>query len=162
MLAEGRHSVSLFIYFLRCKDDFQFQTLKSKKSFVLESMKHKKQFDEALAMVWWVKNLTAGVSIMVQRKWICLVSMRMRVRSLASLSGSGIWCCHELWCRSQMWLGSPCCGCDIGCQLAVAPIRSLAWEVLYAAGAALKSKKKKRIRLQWGLGCCQGTGLFLA
>ena len=25
---------------------------------------------------------------------------------LASLSGSGIWHCHELWCRSQMQLGS--------------------------------------------------------
>ena len=28
------------------------------------------------------------------------VSMRMRVRSLASLSGLRIWRCHELWCRS--------------------------------------------------------------
>ena len=28
------------------------------------------------------------------------------VRSLASLSGSGIWHCPELWCRSQMQLGS--------------------------------------------------------
>ena len=35
-----------------------------------------------------------------------LVSMRMPVRSLALLSGSEIWCCHELWCRSQMSLGS--------------------------------------------------------
>ena len=26
--------------------------------------------------------------------------MRMQVRSLASLSGLRIWCCHELWCRS--------------------------------------------------------------
>ena len=34
------------------------------------------------------------------------VSMRMQVGSLASLSGLRIWCCHELWCRSQMWLGS--------------------------------------------------------
>ena len=24
----------------------------------------------------------------------------------ALLSGLGIWHCHELWCRSQMWLGS--------------------------------------------------------
>ena len=28
------------------------------------------------------------------------------VRSLASLRGLGIPHCHELWCRSQMWLGS--------------------------------------------------------
>ena len=30
----------------------------------------------------------------------------MWVQCLGSLSGSGIWCCRELWCRSQMWLGS--------------------------------------------------------
>ena len=32
--------------------------------------------------------------------------MRMQVQSLASLSGLKIWHCCELWCRSQMWLGS--------------------------------------------------------
>ena len=34
------------------------------------------------------------------------VSMRMWVWSLASLTGLRIPCCHELWCRSQMWLES--------------------------------------------------------
>ena len=38
------------------------------------------------------------------RTW--LVAMRMQVPSLASLSGLRIWHCHELWCRSQMRLGS--------------------------------------------------------
>ena len=33
-----------------------------------------------------------GVPIVVQRKQIGLVSMKMWVRSLASLSGPGIWC----------------------------------------------------------------------
>ena len=66
----------------------------------------------------------------------------MQVRSLASLSGLRIWgCCGcgggyrcsldpmllWLWCRSA----------------AVAPIRALAWELPYAAGVALKRKKKK-------------------
>ena len=32
--------------------------------------------------------------------------MRMQVQSLASLGGLRICCCCELWCRSQMWLGS--------------------------------------------------------
>ena len=32
--------------------------------------------------------------------------MRMQVRSLAALNGLRIRCCPELWCRSQMWLGS--------------------------------------------------------
>ena len=43
---------------------------------------------------------------MVQRKPIQLGNMRLRVRSLASLSGFRIRCCHELWCRSQAGLGS--------------------------------------------------------
>ena len=38
------------------------------------------------------------------RTW--LVSMRMRIRSLALLSGLRIWYCQELWYRSQMWLRS--------------------------------------------------------
>ena len=35
-----------------------------------------------------------------------LTSMRKQVRSLALLIGLRIWHCHELWCRSQRWLGS--------------------------------------------------------
>ena len=54
--------------------------------------------------------------------------MRMQVWSLASLSGSRIWHCSELWCRSQMQLGS-------GVAMAVA-------ELPYAVGVALKSKNK--------------------
>ena len=69
--------------------------------------------------------------------------MRTRVRCLASLSGLRIQPYHELWCRSQrhsdltlLWLW---------CRwAAIAPIRPLALEPLYAIGAALKSKKKKQ------------------
>ena len=35
-----------------------------------------------------------------------LVSMRIQVQSLASDSGLRIWCYHEPWCSSQMWLRS--------------------------------------------------------
>jgi len=41
-----------------------------------------------------------------QGKRICLGTMRLRVRSLASFSELRIWPCCELWCRSQMWLRS--------------------------------------------------------
>ena len=44
----------------------------------------------------WVKNSTA----------VAGVTAEVWVRSLASLSGLRIWCCHELWCMSQMQLGS--------------------------------------------------------
>ena len=40
-----------------------------------------------------------GVSIVAQQKKIRLASMRMRVRSLASLSGLRIQPCRELWCN---------------------------------------------------------------
>ena len=37
---------------------------------------------------------------------IHLGTMRLWVRSLASLSGLRFWHCCELWCRLQMWLRS--------------------------------------------------------
>ena len=43
---------------------------------------------------------------MAQQKRIQLGSMRLWVRSLASLSGLRIWQCRELWCRLQTRLGS--------------------------------------------------------
>ena len=66
--------------------------------------------------------------------------MRLRVRSLASLSGLKIWHYRELWCRWQTKLRS---GVAVAVAQAVAPVRPLAWEPPYAAGVALKSKKKK-------------------
>ena len=41
---------------------------------------------------------TCGVPLLAQQKWICLVSIRMQVRSLALFSGLRIQRCHELWC----------------------------------------------------------------
>ena len=82
----------------------------------------------------------------------------MQVQSLALLSGLRIWRCRELWCRSQMRLGSGVavsCGVDRRCSLdlvlpwlwrrpaATALIGLLAWEPLYAVGEALKSKNKQ-------------------
>ena len=68
--------------------------------------------------------------------------MRLLVQSVVSLRGLRIRHCHELLYRLQMRLGS--CVPVAGHRAeAVAPIRSLAWEPLYATGAALKRKKKK-------------------
>ena len=71
------------------------------------------------------KFMDSGVPVVAQWKWIQLGTMRLWVRSLASLSGSGIWHCCERWCRPA----------------AVALIRSLAQKPPYAAGAALKSRR---------------------
>ena len=66
---------------------------------------------------------TRGVPIVAQQKWIQLGTMKLWVRSLALLSGLRIW----LWRKPA----------------AVALIWPLAWGPPYAAGAALKSKKRK-------------------
>ena len=42
-----------------------------------------------------------GVPLVAQQKGIQLVSLRMHVQALASISVSGIQRCSELWCRSQ-------------------------------------------------------------
>ena len=66
--------------------------------------------------------------------------MRMRVRSLASLTGLRIWRCRELCVGHRrgvdlMWLW-------LWCRRATVPlIEPLAWEPPYAAGAALKKIK---------------------
>ena len=83
-----------------------------------------------------------------------LETMRLWVRSLASLSGSRIWHCHELWYRPA----------------AVTLIQSLAWELPYAGGAALKSKKKKKKKnfqawastLTWQINRCHGFNNYFS
>jgi len=57
----------------------------------------------------------------------------MRVRSLASLSGLRIRCCHSSG-PALLWLWRR--------PVATALIGPLAWEPPYAAGAALEKKKK--------------------
>ena len=66
----------------------------------------------------------------------------MRVRSLALLSALTIPRCRELWRRLQTRLGS-----HVPVALApsaTAPIRPLAWETPYAAGAAQEMAKKRK------------------
>ena len=60
---------------------------------VLKRKKRKENAD--LEFLLWLSRL---------RTW--LVSIRMWVWSLDSLSGLTIHCCCELWCRSHMWPGS--------------------------------------------------------
>ena len=80
--------------------------------------------------------LTLGVPIVAQRKWIQLGTVRLRVWSLASISGLRFRC-HRLGLDLMLlWLW---------CRLvAVAPFRPLAWEPPYAMGTALKSKNKNK------------------
>ena len=99
-----------------------------------------------------IKKSIGEVAIVAQWKRIRTVSMRMWVRSLALLSGLGIWRCCELWCSSQTRLGS-CIAVLWRRPAATAPIIPLAWEPPYAMGPALKKKtkdqKKKKIQMLW-------------
>ena len=98
---------------------------------------------------YWVKErvrtVALGVAIMAQWKWIWLVSMRMRVPSLPSLSRLGIQhCCELLAYIADVALIPCCCGCGVG-QAVAASIWPLARELSNATGLAVnKSKKKKK------------------
>ena len=61
---------------------------------------------QELWTVWDFTCYQTGVPILAQWQQTWLVSMRMRVQSLAPLGGLRIWHCCELWCRLQMQLGS--------------------------------------------------------
>ena len=71
--------------------------------------------------IWFNLKSTLGVPMMAQRLTNRLGTMMLRVQSLALLSGLKIWRCHELWCRSQMQLGS-CVAVAVTRPAAVAPI----------------------------------------
>ena len=71
--------------------------------------------------------------------------MRLRVRSLASLSGLRMRHCCELWCASQTRLGySVVVAVAVALALALALIGPLAWEPPYAAGGALEKAKRQK------------------
>ena len=80
---------------------------------------------------------------MAHWKQIRLISMRMWVPSLVSLSGLRIHLhCHELQSGMQTWLVA-----WLRCRPApVAQIGPLAWELPDATGAALKRKKEEKKR----------------
>ena len=88
--------------------------------------------------------------MVAQRKQIQAGTMRLRVRSLASLSGLRIQRCHELWCRLQMRLQS-----GIAVVWRTGP---LVWKPPYAPGMALKINKEcqqKKLTKFWS--SCHGS-----
>ena len=99
-----------------------------------------------------------GVLAVGQQKRIRPVTVRLRVWCLASLSGLRIWCCHELWYRLHMWLGS-----DVAVVVVWAGGYSSNWTPnlgtsichththTYICSKKLKKKKKERF-------CCGSEG----
>jgi len=79
----------------------------------------------------WLTNLT--------RK-----TMRLRVQSLALLSGLRIQHCRELWYRGLRHGPDPALLWLRHRPVATAPIRPLAWKPPYAMGAALEKDKKTK------------------
>ena len=90
------------------------------------------KYDVKAFSAYWVHLLAeisskkeySGVPVVAQ--W--LMKLRMWIQSLALLNGLRIWCCPELWCRSQTQLGSPIVW--LQCRPAAADlIRPLAWNL---------------------------------
>ena len=77
-----------------------------------------------------------------------LVSIRMLVRFLASLSGLRILRCCELWYRLQMWLGS-----GVGVAVAQAGSGSSnstpCWEISTCCRCGQKKQKQNKTRLMY-------------
>ena len=88
-----------------------------------------------------ITNHSVGVSILAQQQRTHLVSMRMRVQSLASIRGLGIWCCHELWCGSQAQLRSGVAVAEAGsCSSDLSP----SLRISICPGCCPKKTKKKK------------------
>jgi len=98
------------------------------------------------------KKEMVDVPTVAQQKRIWLVSKRMRVWSLGSLSGLGIQHCRELWCRSQTWLGS-CVAMAVAQASSCSSDSTPGVELPYAMGVAPKRKEKKKRNGNYGMWC---------
>ena len=102
-----------------------------------------------LTMKVWTRFLCLsvrkkGVPDVTQQKQTQVVSIRMRVQSQASHILSGIWHCHELWCRSKMWLGSCIAVAVAGsCSSNLTP--SLGTSICHGSGPR-NGKRAKRLK----------------
>ena len=112
---------------------------------------HSASWVAAVAQVWslaqellyakknknWIQE---RVPIVAQWKQIRLVTMRLQVWSLASISGLRIWHCCQLWCGLQTWLSS---------CVAVAYVDSCSWDLTPSLGTCIfrgcgpKKRKEK-------------------
>ena len=90
-----------------------------------------------------------GVRIVAQWKQIQVVSMRMLVWSLASLSALGIWHCWKLLCVTDVAQIPHGCGCDVGLQLQLQFSPSLGTSICCGYNPKKKKKKKKKIPRLW-------------
>ena len=88
-------------------------------------------FKKEPLVVQWIKNLT---SIHEDRNWIPGLAQWVKGSGVAVRCGVGRRCGSD---PPLLWPG---------CRLAAAaPIQALTWEILYAAGVAVKKKKKEYI-----------------
>ena len=105
-----------------------------------------------------LNQTTLGVPVVALWLTIQLGTMRLRVQSLALLSGLRIWCCCELWCRSQARFGS-------GVAVAVAQAGGYSSDETPSLGTSIcrgssprkgkKTKKKKKKIFSWN--SCSGS-----
>ena len=81
---------------------------------------------------------------MAQQKRTSLVSMKMRIRSLAPLSGLRIWRCQELWHRSQTCIRA---GIAVASSCSSHSTPSLRTYLCHRCGPKKKKKERKKCRI---------------
>ena len=75
-----------------------------KPSYPLQLSQNLEAYLNCILICFRITNIRVPTA--TQQKQIRLVSVRIWIQSLASLSGLRSWGCHKLWCKSQTWLGS--------------------------------------------------------
>ena len=102
-----------------------------------------------------------GSSTVAQREQTQLVSTRMRVPSLASISGSGIWHCCALWCRFQIWLRTLVAVAVVWASSSRSSLTSrLGTSICQGCGPKKTKKKGTQCHIQLCYSkCSSGTGL---
>ena len=96
-----RFRTTQFCYFVKFKTAVKYQSQKGLCRFAHQGFLTFDDISPLSICFKKKKKVNAGVPIVAQQKRIRLVSMRMRVPSLALLSGLRIQHCWELWCKSQ-------------------------------------------------------------
>ena len=104
-----------------------------------------------------------GVPVVAQ--WLTnLRTMRLRVRSLALLSGLTIRRCRELWCRLKMWLGSSVAVAVVQASSYSSDSTPSLWTSICCRSDPKKTKerKKENIHLLIGRHICNSMSVFVA
>ena len=134
--------------------------------------KGKNTYQEEAYRIWdgcclQLRKEVGGVPIMAQQKRVHLGTVRVQVRSLALHSELRTQCCHELWWRLKMWLGSGVavagsCSSDSTPSPSTSMCHTRPWKKEKKRSSNLEVPGGLAVRIQcfllWGPGTTHGLG----